>query len=207
MKIAIDINGVINDMDQLTLAYASEFAFRRNKKLRNANAFLIRRMTTLSEKDINDFKCTYRPLFLQTVKVRPFVVQVIDQLRNQGHTIYLMTNCTESSKKYGAQSKDDIIRWLIRHGVHYDKLIFTNHKELACVDYRVQLLIDDNPLLFPLIKEGCYCFCYETRYNRFYYQNNVIHVHSWYDILEKIEHWDRTIVDFEHRKIQAKIRE
>lgn len=202
MRIGIDIDGVINNVDQLKLDYLYQFCVTRDKKIKNANGFLISRMTDLTPKEIEEFQEYYRPLLLRNAKARPFAAEIIDKLMFEGHQIILFT----SEKGYG-RDHTPIYQWLIKNDIHYHEISFTRRKQYACQDYKIDLMIDDNYTLFRKLPSNICCFCYETRYNRFYFQRNVIHVHSWYDIYDKIIHWDQTILDYERRKFRAKIRD
>lgn len=68
MRIGIDIDGVINNVDQLKLDYLYQFCVTRDKKIKNANGFLISRMTDLTSKEIEEFQEYYRPLLLRNAK-------------------------------------------------------------------------------------------------------------------------------------------
>lgn len=195
MRIGIDINGVINNMDEIKLEYVSKFVSCKGRKLKNPNAYTMEQMASLSEEEIKEFRDAYQKQFLNIVKSRPFAGETIRQLKLEGHRIILMT-------RYYNDKKDPtpVRNWLYRNGIVYDQLVFTDRKELACEDWRIQLLIDDSPIVLNKVSGGLRCFCYETRYNRRFKRANVISVSTWSEIYYKMKNWPRTNASFKQKK-------
>lgn len=151
MRIGIDIDDTLTDIkDKLTNA-AFEYAKSLNKSVENKNL------------EINDiynngniyqkiFNFTYEELkyFLGTIQEeitnnaipRPYCVDIITQLHNDGNEIYIIT-ARDSEFHKDPYSQSEI--WLNKNNIYFDKLIVNaRDKKKACIENNIDVLIDDS---------------------------------------------------------------
>lgn len=191
MRIGIDIDGVITNVEEFEIDYASKYFYEEgNLNTIKARLDFSREDFNIEEKDSNDFwsKAIYDYM---KIKPRNFACEVINRLKEDGNTICIITNRT-SDLSYSAiapyEMKEIIIQWLDENFIYYDELIFSNGDKVKYViDNKIDVMIDDTPRNIRAISNVIPVICYNTNYNKLCEGNNIMRCYSWYDIYNTIK--------------------
>ena len=190
MRIGVDIDGVLTDMERFITDYGTKFCYENKLEYKIDISKYDDKIMGFREN--NDFKFwnTYLLNYAKSYPTRDFSKEVIKKLREDNHEIYIITSRDEYGLPEEAQGtmKQIVIKWLKDKEIEYDKLIFTNKRKLSyCVENKVDVMIEDAPENILEISSKIPVFCFDCPYNSMINGNNITRVYSWYDVLNKIE--------------------
>ena len=141
MNIAIDIDDTLADSFDHFIPYLAEFYHADAEEMRRNN---ISYSTLPKEwrKDIKTFGRTYYDTITPTTPFKPDAAWGVKTLHERGHRIVIITGRTTTvyTDPYKTTKGQ-----LARGGIIYDKLICTMQKAEACLEEKIDLLIDDLP--------------------------------------------------------------
>lgn len=191
MKIGIDIDDTLTDIrDELkeaALEYAKELGKNVNLSSKyvedknNGNAY--QEKYGFSYEELKYFLKNIQEEIVKKAKPRQDVVEVIKNLRKDGHKIYIITaRDNEFHDDPYALSKN----WLDKNNIQYDKLI-VNAREKAkiCIKQNIDLFIDDQLANCMKISNENIKVIRITNYQKKH--GNVVNKASWKDIYEYIK--------------------
>ena len=122
------------------------------------------------------------------VPPRPFAVETINKLKNEGHTIYILTarNSIDFKDPYNF-SKD----WLDKYNIPYDELIVgLENKEKICKDLGVDIFIDDSIEYCSSVSQiGIKTYLFYNIYNKDMKNDKITMVYSWIELYDKIQEY------------------
>lgn len=191
MRIGIDIDGVLTNVEEFEIDYGSKYFHEKGildvvKTKINFN----NEDSYMEEKDSYDF---WSKAIYDYIKIKPrnFACEVINRLKENGNVICIVTNRI-SDLSYCDISQDDmkkiVIQWLNENSIYYDELIFSSgDKTKFIMDNKIDIMIDDNPKNIRAISKLIPVICYDAKYNRLCEGNNIIRCYSWYDIYSTIK--------------------
>ncbi len=99
-------------------------------------------------------------------KLKANVKEVIDRLRENGHKVIVIT------ARGFTEFKDDILgiteEYFKKYGINVDKIVFNKkHKEEACVENKIDLMVDDSISVLEKIKtKGIRVLLFNSMSNR-----------------------------------------
>ena len=192
MRIGIDIDGVLTDLEKFQFDYGSKFAFEKcNKELVNANGYEIKEIYSISDEQCDDFWHRYFLDYVVNEPARKFADEVINILHNERHEIYVITArfFTDSDTARAGKTIEEVIsKWLDHNNIYYDKLIFSPEEKVEiCKENRIDLMIEDAPYNINSISSYIPVICYNAAYNMNCKGKNIYRCYSWYDIYSKIK--------------------
>ena len=139
MNIGIDIDGVITHekkgKENIWLRSLNNY-FEENIK-RKKDVYDFSEAYDLPLEDLREFLNNKIHEIYSNVGIAPNAKKIIDQLINDGHTIYLITARHEKFRPL-------TIKWLAQHNVNYDYLYHDHNKAELAVDKNIKLFIEDN---------------------------------------------------------------
>ena len=92
MKIGIDIDGVLTDIEQWQLDYGSKFFYEKyGLKIKNYKGYETKEIFDVDIKLDDEFWNKYFREYSINVEARKFANEVIDKLKEDGHEIYIIT--------------------------------------------------------------------------------------------------------------------
>lgn len=193
MRIGIDIDGVLTDVGQFSLDYFSKYLVEHNIPYKVEKQYYEEWKTFCCEKEASDaFWNEYLDYYAKYEKPRNFAREVIRKLKNEGHEIFIITArwLTNEDTKRGMQMRKRVKRWLKKNKVDYDQLIFSKakgeSKTQEMLDYKIDVMIEDNPNNIKELSKIVPIICYHTHYNQDCDIPNVTRCYSWYDIYNSI---------------------
>jgi len=190
MRIGIDIDGVLTNVEEFEIDYVSKYLYE-NKIFENTlkNIDFSKENYNIDEDDSKRF---WSKAIYDYIKVRPrnFACEVIKKLKENGNTICIITNrindlsyCDITNE----EMKEIVINWLKENSVYYDELIFsTGNKAQFIMDNKIDVMIEDNKENIKAISKLIPVICYNARCNMDCEGKNIIRCYSWYDIYSKL---------------------
>ena len=201
MRIGIDIDGVLNNQYDFCVQYGTKFCDEINQyKLENLDVIDTTDMFLWSEDVAHKFWDKYRIELVSTIPARVFSSEVIKELKEKNNEIYIITarkNNDEWFPKELQPNVEDITKaWLNNNKIYYDNIYFNvKDKGKLCKDYRVDIMIEDDPKNIEKLIGNTNVYIYDAPYNRKKEYYNLTRVYSWYDILRNIKNCSGHIGD------------
>lgn len=190
MRIGIDIDGVLTNVEEFEIDYSSKYFYESgifDNTIENID--FTKENYNIDEETSNHF---WSKAIYDYIKVKPrnFACEVIKKLKKDGNTICIVTNrisdlsyCDITPKKM----KEVVIKWLKENSVVYDELIFSNgNKVQFIIDNKIDIMIEDNSKNIKAISKIIPVICYNAKYNMSCKGENIIRCYSWYDIYSKL---------------------
>lgn len=193
MRIGIDIDGVLTDMESFIFDYMSKYLVL-NAVAYNIEKSCYRFSDTFNVDEIHSegFLKDYFDTYITKEEARKFASEVIEKLKSEGNEIYIITARTHTNKNdaYGKKMRKLVKKWLKKNNIVYDKLIFSKgeseRKDYEINEYKIDLMIEDNPNNIKELSKIIPVICYDAGYNKECFGSNVYRCYSWYDIYKKI---------------------
>lgn len=194
MRIGIDIDGVLTNVEQFSLDYFTKYCYEHNINYKIGNpSYELYEIFNVNKNIENDFWQEYIFDYAKYEKPRLFAKDAIDELKKMGYEIYILTAryLTNQDNELGEKMRNMVEQWLINNDIYYDKLIFSKADKERKVDeikeYNIDLMIEDNPNNVMELSKITKVICFNTTYNQKCNGNSIIRCFSWYDILSKIK--------------------
>lgn len=184
MRIGIDIDGVMTNLEQFEMDYGIKFIQETGKgKITDITQYEIKKVFNWTDKEEEIFWKKYIMEFAEN-KPRRFVSEIIKELR-QKHEIYIITARNNNELDNMSEYVKD---WLKKYDIIYDNLIFSEEDKLEnCMKYKIDVMIEDKPDNIIKISNQIPVICFDARYNRNCKGKNITRCYSWHDIKEKIK--------------------
>ena len=190
MRIGIDIDGVLTDVEGWQLDYGSKFYYENyHKGIVNAKGYETDEIFDSSKECDDQFWDKYFKDYSVHINARRFASEVIKTLKEKGNEIYIITArgsfLSHSRHILTKDENERIVReWLDHNNIYYDQLIFSPEDKLEiCLRNHIDVMIEDKPLNITTISEDIPVICYHAGYNEECNGKNIYRVYSWYDIL------------------------
>lgn len=191
MKIGIDIDGVLTDVEKWQLDYASKFYYENYKKeIVNYKGYETNEIFAMDIECDNKFWKEYYVEYSENVDCRRLAAEVIRKLREENNEIYIITargNHLKKDKVLFEQSCNMVLNWLKQNKIVYDKIIFSpEDKKDICMENKIDIMIEDKVDNINKIASIIPVICFHAGYNEKCSGENIYRVYSWYDVYSKI---------------------
>ncbi len=197
MRIGIDIDGVLTDIEQFVIDYISKYCVENKIKYNIGDYdYNYSKTFNITDEQEENFWNEYLEYYAVNEKARPFAAEVINKLREDGHEIYIITArwLTNRDDDIGNRMKEIVKNWLYENEILYDKLIFSKalkeRKSQEITEHKIDLMIEDSPNNINELANIIPVICYNAEYNKNCIDNKIIRCYSWYDIYSKINNLD-----------------
>ena len=189
MRIGIDIDGVLTDLEQYQLDCSSKFMFEHyNKGIKDGNGYETTEIYDVDTKTDDSFWSEYLQLYATEEPARKYADEVTYKLHKDGNEIYIITarHLTDKDNEQGYQMRETVKNWLKNNNIYYDKLIFSPEDKLnICKENNIDLMIEDKVENINNISQIIPVICFNAGYNKKCEGTNIIRCYSWYDIYVK----------------------
>lgn len=190
MRIGIDIDGVLTDIEQWQLDYGSKYYYQNHGlNIKNHKGYETNIIFNVSKDYDNEFWTKYFREYSLKIEPRGFASEVIKKLKELGNEIYIITarGAILVHKKH-IMEKDEsnsiVLNWLKENDIYYDEIIFTQEDKLdICKNNNIDIMIEDSPKNIEMISSEIPVICYHANYNEKCNGNNIYRAYSWYNIL------------------------
>lgn len=192
MRIGIDIDGVLTDIERFMIDYGTKFCFDNNiKESITLGEYDDTKMFNCNEEEVIGFWRSYVIDYFQNYEVRDLAKEILDKLKEEGHEIYIITarNDYGVPPEYIGKIGEITKNWLDKNQIPYDKLIFTEGSKLPyCVGNYIDVMVEDSPDNIKEISSKVPVLCYNNYWNHKISENkNITRVYSWYQVYEKLK--------------------
>lgn len=192
-RIGIDIDDTLTNLFDVFLSYGFKYACEKSIAIDSLfiNGYEAIDTFRFNKEQDKDFQEKYLEKILNNVKARPLASEVINILKKE-YEIFIITSRDDNLL---IDCKEKTEKWLKNNKISYDKLVY-NCKEKAkfCKENNIDYLIDDNyKHCEEATKVGTISFIYDNQFNKDYYNNNIIRVYSWGQILYEIKNQNNTV--------------
>lgn len=194
MIIGVDIDDTLTDIrDQLKEA-ALNYAKSLGKEINNDDTYIEDRNNgntykvkyNFNDEELVRFFKEVQEEIVKNVKPRKGVEEAIKKLREEGHTIIIIT--ARDSKLH-----DDPYElsktWLDKNGIEYDKIIVNaQEKDIICQNEKVDLFIDDQLANCTKVSKTGIQVIRITNYEEVH--GNIINKKNWMEIYDYIKEFE-----------------
>lgn len=191
MRIGIDIDGVLTDIEQWQLDYGSEFIFEKyHKEIINSEGYDIEEIFNVDKKAEDEFWEKYLYEYAKNEPARKFASEVINKLKDDGKEIYIITAryLTNRDTAEGQRMREIVKKWLKENKIYYDKIIFSPEDKVEiCQKNNIDVMIEDKVENINNISKNIPVICFNARYNKECNGKNIYRCYSWYDVYNKIK--------------------
>ncbi|MBO5412797.1 MAG: hypothetical protein J6A29_00550 [Clostridia bacterium] len=191
MRIGIDIDGVIADIERFIVDYGTKYCIDNNLSIEIKPGFYNEsEVFNWTEEQTIKFWNEYIIYYATKYKTRDFATEIVNKLKEEGHEIYIITarNDYGVPKEYIGKMKDMVSHWLKDNDICYDKIIYTEGSKLPyCVGNYVEVMIEDSPENIKDLSSKIPVLCFDCRYNEKLEGDNITRVYTWYDVYSKIK--------------------
>ena len=197
MRIGIDIDGVLTDIEQFVIDYISKYCVENKIKYNIGDYdYNYSKTFNITFEQEENFWNEYLEYYAVNEKARPFASEIINKLREDRHEIYIITArwLTNRDDDLGNRMREIVKNWLYENKISYDKLIFSKaskeRKSQEIIEHKIDLMIEDSPNNINELANIIPVICYNAEYNKNCKDKKIIRCYSWYDIYSKINNLD-----------------
>lgn len=192
MRIGIDIDGVLEDVEQFQIEYGSKYFYEKYQKIIvNPNGYNIKNIFDVKQELDDEFWREHIREYAVKEKAREFASEVIEKLKQDDNEIYIITARTSDLTWIDLSEKEmeHIVKvWLNKNNIYYDKIIFSPEDKLdVCLENDIDLMIEDKVENISKISTKIPVICFDAKYNKECKGTNITRGYSWYDIYAKIQ--------------------
>lgn len=191
MRIGIDIDGVLTNVEEFSIDYETKFCYENNISYRiKPNEYDDTKAFCISPENSDKFWSQYIKYYATQYRARDFASEVVNKLKEDGHEIYIITARNEyglTGDDYG-KMRQFVKEWLEKNNIYYDKIVYTEGSKLPyCIGNYIDVMIEDWDKNVKEISTKIPVLCYNCSYNKDVEGKNITRVYSWYDIYYKIK--------------------
>ena len=185
MKIGIDIDGVLTDIERYQLDTGSKFFLKYNKNIINNEGYDVNEIFDVSTKLDTTFWSEYLFDYAKNEPARKYAGEVIKKLKEEGSTIIIITARYLANKntEEGHKMRNIVITWLNDNNIYYDDIIFSSEDKLdVIIKNDVDIMIEDKVDNINKISKKIPVICFNANYNKTCNGENIYRAYSWYDV-------------------------
>jgi len=180
MRIGIDIDGVLTDIEQWQLDVGGKFFSKFNKGVEKKDGYEITEIFNVSDELGNQFWNEYLYEYVTKEPSRKYASEVIKKLKDDGNEIYIVTAryLTARNTDDGKRMRDIVVNWLKEQKIYYDEIIFSpEDKKENCKKYNIDIMIEDKVDNIDKISSIIPVICFHAGYNKECSGNNIYRVY------------------------------
>lgn len=193
MRIGIDIDGVLTDIERFVVDYVPKYCIENNIEYKIGESdYNICKTFNINKEQGNNFWDTYIEDYAKNEKARAFASEVIEKLKQEGNEIYIITARWDTNREdeKGSKMRETVKNWLCEYKIPYDKLVFSKaeqeRKSDEIIENKIDLMIEDNPNNINELSKIIPVICYHAEYNKECKSDKITRCYSWYDIYRTI---------------------
>lgn len=175
LKIGIDVDGVLTDFEWFIDYFGTKYL--KKKKLSYSifrpDSYSFKSKFNCSDDVEHNFFKKHLIWYANHIPIRENAAQTINELKREGHTIYIITAriLTDENSILGSLMRFFLRKWLHNNNVKYDSIYFVNFKNSAiekaelCKKLNLDFYIEDEPTNVEEVKKHCEVICISAKYN------------------------------------------
>lgn len=211
MKIGIDIDGVMLDMQKYILDNIPKYFDKHGiEYTTHPEIYESKEMFEVSAQDYDAFWAENYLKYVQETLPREGLCECLEFLKKNGHEIHIVTaRAVAPDEKFPVELIERMTYdWLDKHNLVYDEIVFTADKAGYIRENDIKVMIEDNPRNIEKIVQACDVICYECEYNKDVANKyeNVILENNWFSITADILQLgqDETLKEIKEKQLYRK---
>ncbi len=191
MNIGVDIDGVLTDMEREVTDYATKMCVEEQLPIEvDVSKYYETDTFNWTQEQSDKFWNKYLVPYVVESNARKYAKEIIEKLRKDGNSIYIITARDESGMptEYYGKMQQLTKEWLKKNEIQYDKLIFAKDKDKLqkCIENNVDVMIEDSPINIQDISTKIKVIKFDCQYNKQISGKNIVTAYSWYHIYDII---------------------
>ena len=190
MKIGVDVDGVLTELETFVIDYGSKLCFENNVEIDiEPSEYTLEGMFGVDREVDERFWEIHHEYYAENVTPKSFASEILNKLKEEGHEICIITARYQTDKdtEIGERARVLLNKWLSKHKIPYDKIIYSGHEKVPhCLEQKIDVMIDDAPKNLEEISEHLPVICYDAGYNKNYNGSKIYRCYSWYQIYQTI---------------------
>ena len=191
MNIGVDIDGVLTDMEREVTDYATKMCVEEGLPIEvDVSKYYETDSFNWTQEQSDRFWNKYLVPYVVESNARKYAKEIIEKLRKDGNSIYIITARDESGMptEYYGKMQQLTKEWLKKNEIQYDKLIFAKDKDKLqkCIENNVDVMIEDSPINIQDISTKIKVIKFDCQYNKQISGKNIVTAYSWYHIYDII---------------------
>ena len=188
MTIALDIDGVITDVDAFKKEEGKIFFA---KDVVNDSGDDIDTIFDVSREEKQRFWIEKYKDYIINAQARPSAAEITHKLAELGHRVIIVT-ARKFNEIYGFSSQKEFEEStrqnLIENGIHFEEIYFEPRPKIPAVEkYGIDFFIEDDPVNIEALAKHTKIIIMDTTYNRDIDAPNTYRAYCWNDIIDIIE--------------------
>lgn len=169
MRIGIDIDGVLTNIEQWQLNYGGKFFSKLNKSVVDKDGYEVSTIFGVDDDLDSKFWDEYLYEYVTKEPSRKFASEVIRNLKEDGNEIFIVTAryLTNNNDEKGQQMREIVVKWLNEQNIYYDNIIFSPEDKLeTLLNNKIDLMIEDKDEKINKISRKVPVICFNAGYNK-----------------------------------------
>lgn len=191
MKIGIDIDNTITNTLPILKQYCKKYneeVVKRNLQM-HEEGYASYNLYDWTKEENADFCEKYLEEVVLQAKVKEQAKEVIENLKEEGHSIIIMTSRIKPMFKTPYETTE---RFLKEKGIRYDTLLVGSlDKNQLCIENGIDIMIEDETHHILPIAKRIPVIVFEEIYNKDCKGNNIIKVTNWNEVYEVIQQMNK----------------
>lgn len=190
MRIGIDIDGVLTNINQYLCDYGSKYFYEKYGRINiNLDEFLLSKMFNVSKEDATNCYMSVLESYATKEPARKYASDIIKKLKNDGNEIYIISSrCSDGTGNLSNKMPNIIKDWLKRNNIPYDMLfLYADDKLKVCLENNIDIMIDDCEANIKKVSSIIPVICYHANHNINCIGDNIYRAYSWYHIYSIIK--------------------
>jgi len=187
MNIGIDIDGVLTDIHGFNHRHAPQYFKRKfGREVADEAPYDIRDIFKCPDNEWMSYWKLHLVKYVVFEPARRGAKSFVRTLLNDGHEVYIISRRVFTIRQdfMGWLMRTIVRSWLWRNGVTYHGIVFCDHdvkdsKKAACLEKRIDIMIDDEPENLYSIAPVTKVICFDTSYNQECSGENILRANSF----------------------------
>lgn len=201
MKIGVDVDGVLTDLEQYQLKYGKEY-FKKSDEEIDITKSSIEKIFNVSKEETEKFWTKYIWKYSLSEPLKKDMVALLKKLKKAGYQIDIITSRAHTTEQnsVGSLFRKMLIYKLKQEGIKYDNIYYCSEENSAkeksdlCNQLGIDIMIEDSTNNIEEISKVCEVCCVNASYNQDVIENSNIHrVNNGNDIYEIIKKKDNAL--------------
>lgn len=195
MKIGLDVDGVLTNLEEYQLKYGKKYFLKKNPNLViDETGYDICDIFHCTKEEREKFWTKYIWKYCLSESVQG-ALNLVARLRAEGHEIHIITGRAHTTEKgtVGDLFRKMLIWRLKKDGIEYDSINFVSESGSAeekvevCKKLGIDVMIDDKKENIEALDEITECVCIDAKYNQNIKAKNYVRVNNLDEAYEAVE--------------------
>lgn len=188
MNIGIDIDDTLTNIQPIIFSYAQKYDYENygGQTLKDPYGYGPLEMFDWKEADYYNFLEICYNEMLEKVPLRQFARAVVNELKEEGNNMYIVTARSERDVKNTYEFTKE---WLDKAGLKYDELFVDQQdKSIVAIEKQFDVFIDDKPINCEMVaNKGIKTYIMDAVHNRCFQRDDIDRIYTWTDFYYTIK--------------------